>query len=270
MSTGIKNLLLKTFRNAEEASATLHLDPEKANRAGFRVVVVCITGALCLTMNAYLARNREAQHALVGWLGGADWIRWIDHKDNLQFARVLWWAGMVIFSQLVVPMLVVKWVLREKLASYGFRLRGAFTDWPIYLFAAAVVMPLAWFASANPGFLARYPFYSPPPGVGLWPTFAIWEAAYILQFAALEFFFRGFMLHGTKDRFGFYAIFVMTIPYCMIHFTKPFPETLAAIVAGIVLGIFSLKSGSIASGFLLHCGAALSMDFAALFRKGLL
>ena len=42
----------------------------------------------------------------------------------------------------------------------------------------------------------------------------------------LEFFFRGFILHGTKQRFGFYAIFVMIIPYCMIHFGKPIVETI--------------------------------------------
>ena len=62
-----------------------------------------------------------------------------------------------------------------------------------------------------------------------------WELAYGLQFIGLEFFFRGFMVHGTKHRFGFYAIFVMMVPYCMIHFRKPMPETCGAIVAGMVM-----------------------------------
>ena len=62
----------------------------------------------------------------------------------------------------------------------------------------------------------------------------------------------------------------MTVPYCMIHFGKPMPETIAAIVAGVVLGYMSLKSRNIWLGFLVHCGVALMMDIAALFRRGVL
>lgn len=140
---------------------------------------------------------------------------------------------------------------------------------PVYLLALVVILPLVYFFSATPAFQARYPFYAPRSGEALWPAFVIWEALYMLQFAAVEFLFRGFMLHGTKERFGFYSVFVMAIPYCMIHFAKPLPEALGAIVAGIVLGVFSLKSLSIVPGFLLHCGTALSMDIMALARKGM-
>ena len=75
-----------------------------------------------------------------------------------------------------------------------------------------------------------------------------WECSYGLQFIGLEFFFRGFMVHGTRHRFGFYAVFVMMVPYCMIHYQKPMPETFGAIVAGIVLGFMSLKMRSISDG----------------------
>jgi membrane protease YdiL (CAAX protease family) len=54
----------------------------------------------------------------------------------------------------------------------------------------------------------------------------------------------------------------------MIHFGKPFPETLAAIIAGIVLGTISLKSRSIWMGVAIHYTVALSMDIAALWQKG--
>jgi membrane protease YdiL (CAAX protease family) len=98
----------------------------------------------------------------------------------------------------------------------------------------------------------------------------IWEAAYICQFFALEFFFRGFMLHGLRHRLGFYAIFVMMVPYCMIHFQKPMPETFGAIAAGAVLGLMSLKTRSIWLGACLHVAVALSMDFLALWHRGML
>ena len=59
----------------------------------------------------------------------------------------------------------------------------------------------------------------------------------------------------------------MVVPYCMIHFGKPMAETIAAIVAGIALGILSLKSKSI-PGIFIHYSVAIAMDFAALYQKG--
>jgi len=60
----------------------------------------------------------------------------------------------------------------------------------------------------------------------------------------------------------------MSIPYCMIHFGKPFPETMAAIIAGIVLGTLSLKSRTIWMGVMIHYSVALTMDISALWQKG--
>ncbi|MCA9147548.1 MAG: CPBP family intramembrane metalloprotease, partial [Planctomycetales bacterium] len=84
---------------------------------------------------------------------------------------------------------------------------------------------------------------------------------------ALEFFFRGFMIHGTKRQFGPYCVLVMMVPYCMIHFTKPLPETFGAIIAGVVLGLMSLKTRSIWLGAALHIAVAWSMDVAALLSR---
>ena len=58
----------------------------------------------------------------------------------------------------------------------------------------------------------------------------------------------------------------MTVPYCMIHFGKPMPETFGAIGAGVVLGFMSLKTRSIWLGAMLHVAVAWSMDAAALWR----
>ena len=75
---------------------------------------------------------------------------------------------------------------------------------------------------------------------------------------------------GLRHRFGFYAIFAMMVPYCMIHFGKPMPETFAAIIAGIVLGFMSLKTRSIWLGAAIHVAVALGMDFLSLWHNGLL
>jgi membrane protease YdiL (CAAX protease family) len=133
------------------------------------------------------------------------------------------------------------------------------------------MLPLVYLMSLTSGFSAKYPFlhiYDGSTYLG-W-TFVCWELIYFVQFFGLEFFFRGFLLHSLKPSLGPYAIFVMTVPYCMIHFGKPMPETFAAIFAGIFLGWLSFKNGNIWMGLALHCTVALSMDVLALYNKGLL
>ena len=65
---------------------------------------------------------------------------------------------------------------------------------------------------------------------------------------------------------GSSVLLAMVVPYCMIHFGKPWAEALAAILAGVVLGTLSLKTRSIWSGFLIHVTVAVSMDLAALLQ----
>lgn len=77
-------------------------------------------------------------------------------------------------------------------------------------------------------------------------------------------------MQSLKPSLGFYSIFVMTVPYCMIHFGKPMTESFAAIFAGIFLGWLSYKNNNIWLGLLLHCTVALTMDVLALHHKGLL
>jgi membrane protease YdiL (CAAX protease family) len=56
---------------------------------------------------------------------------------------------------------------------------------------------------------------------------------------------------------------VMVVPYCMIHYGKPMPETLGAIVAGIVLGTLAMRTRSIWGGVLIHIAVAITMDMMA-------
>ena len=44
----------------------------------------------------------------------------------------------------------------------------------------------------------------------------------------------------------------MVVPYCMIHYGKPYLEAGAAIIAGVVLGSLSMRTRSIWAGFLVH------------------
>ena len=187
--------------------------------------------------------------------------------DNEQLSQLANWVFVLCTFYFIVPVVVIKFFFKEDLSDYGLRWKGAFKDYWVYLVMLGIMVPLVAFFSTTRSFQARYPFYDMMPGEKLYPNFWIWEAMYFCQFFSLEFFFRGFMTHGLKHRFGFYSVFVMTIPYCMIHFGKPLPETIAAIAAGIVLGTLSLKSRSILLGVLIHYSVGLMMDLAALYHK---
>jgi membrane protease YdiL (CAAX protease family) len=93
---------------------------------------------------------------------------------------------------------------------------------------------------------------------------------YWVQFFALEFFFRGWMVGALRHSLGSAAIFVMAVPYCMIHYGKPYLEAHGAIVAGVALGSLSMKTRSIYAGFLLHIAVAVGMDLLSLYKRGAL
>ena len=95
-------------------------------------------------------------------------------------------------------------------------------------------------------------------------TLLLWELLYIAQFVTLEMFFRGFMLHGLRRSFGANAIFVMMVPYFMIHFNKPMPEAVGAIGAGLILGTLAMRTRSIWGGAAIHVAVAVTMDLLAL------
>ena len=266
----INSKILSLIFLKSEANSLKFLQ-ENINRIDLKVVSICLIVALSLTCTRYLGNpwflisilNDLRLNQLAGIMQSI-----IDDPVNGQLYMLAYWAAVVIFFYLIVPAGIILFVFKEKLSDYGLSSKGALQDYPLYLCMLVFMIPLVIYFSGSASFLERYPFYEVAQGENLFPKFFIWEIIYFIQFVALEFFFRGFILHGTKQRFGFYAIFVMVIPYCMIHFGKPMAETIAAIIAGTVLGFFSLKSKSIWLGVMIHCSVALTMDLSALFRKG--
>jgi membrane protease YdiL (CAAX protease family) len=231
----------------------------------WKSLTVLVGVAVLLTVQRYFAMSDGLYRAL-------DLLRALGFDLHVPSARqhlaaMLYWALATSACYFIGPALVIRLAFGERLADYGFKLRGAFADGWVYLVMFAIMVPLVWWTSATARFQYTYPFYRPPPGPLGW-DFLAWEACYALQFVTLEFFFRGFLVHGTKHRFGAYAIPVMMIPYCMIHFGKPLLETLAAIVAGLALGFMSLKTRSVALGAAIHITVAVSMDLASLWRQG--
>ena len=90
----------------------------------------------------------------------------------------------------------------------------------------------------------------------------LYQSAYIIfYYFGWEFFFRGFLLFGLKDRFGdINAILIQTISSCLIHIGKPEGEILGSIIIGILFGIIALRTRSIWYVFLIHAAIGVFLD----------
>lgn len=242
-------------------------DVAKLDRKSVIALVYTAFGLTCI----YYLKNQEAIANILTGTRFESFGNQIAYWPENNLPGLTWWVGIVTIFYFVIPAIVIKYYYREQLADYG--LKHAIEPGFGKLLAAciAVMLPLVYWMSTTHGFSAKYPFLRIYNGESyLGQTLLIWELIYFIQFFGLEFFFRGFLVHTLKRSLGLYSIFVMTVPYCMIHFSKPPAETLSAIAAGIFLGWLSYKNGSIWLGLILHCTVAFSMDILALWNKGLM
>jgi membrane protease YdiL (CAAX protease family) len=179
----------------------------------------------------------------------------------------IWWS-FVRTGGYVLPLAI--WPLffkRDSLLDFGLRPRGFREHAWIYALCMTLMVPVLLIIKQRPDFGTYYPIYK--HAGRSWLDFTVWEIVYVAQFLGLEIFFRGWLIRATRV-FGVGAIWAMVVPYCMIHYGKPYLEACAAIVAGVVLGSLSMKTRSIYAGFLVHCTVAILMDILALDRRGAL
>lgn len=253
---------------SKENDAWLADSPTK--RDHFRSAIILTWVALGLAITEYWGDPRFVTAVLKSWdfTDAANRFNAYMHNGiDSRLHNLCWWSGVIIFVYFVVPVFITRYIFRMKLRDMGLRLKGSLQGWPLYVFMLAVMLPLVWYCSSTESFQQRYPFYKVQAGESLWPNFFLWEVVYFVQFFSLEFFFRGFITLGTRKSFGVMSIFVMMVPYCMIHFGKPMPETIGAIIAGIILGALSMKSRSVLLGVMIHYSVAITMDLFALWRS---
>jgi len=192
------------------------------------------------------------------------WLRFDRYGELYAYG---WWCLARSLGYVAVPFLAWKLLFREdSLLDMGLRTRGFVKHLWVYGACLAIVIPVMLLVSQQEDFGSYYPFYKQSSRSVF--DLVAWEAMYWIQFFALELFFRGWMLGALKRSMGSAAIFVMAVPYCMIHYGKPYLEAHGAIVAGVVLGSLAMRTRSIYAGFLLHVTVAVSMDLLSLYKRG--
>lgn len=240
-------------------------------RLDWQIVVVFTLGAVILSLLNYYG-------------GSGDWptmeifvfpfvddpsevvASWFRHPEYGRLLRLAYWSGTSVLGYFIIPVLVIWLFWKQRLADYGLPFPGKSTPFGFCLALFLVMLPFVLFVSFTESFQSSYPFYEHADRSVF--DFIAWQLIYAAQFFALEFFYRGFLIHGLKRRLGIYAIFVSMIPYVMIHFGKPVPETLGSIIAGIALGALSYHLRSIWPGVFLHIAIAFAMDVFSLSAQG--
>lgn len=176
-----------------------------------------------------------------------------------------WWLLCHIVCLGLIPLFVIKLVFKESVRDYGVQLGDTLAHWRGYLLLLLPLLALTVAASFSSDFIYQYPLY--PNAARSWADFLIWESMYICQFILVEFFFRGFMIQTLSRHFGSLSIWIMVVPYMMLHLPKPGLEAAGSIFFGFFLGMLALRSRSIWGGVAIHTTMALGMDIAALTHK---
>lgn len=234
-----------------------------------RPAVAFVIVAIVLTLQEYYGGRGTYDSMLRPWFAAHQsglWRKLINLAKYDELYGYAWWAFARAFGYVCVPYTVWKIVFpSDRLLDMGLRVRGLVRHAWVYVLCLVIVVPTMLLVSHQPDFGTYYPFYK--LSSRSWVDLMLWEAIYFGQFFALEMFFRGWLLGALRNTLGSGAIFAMTVPYCMIHYGKPYLEANGAIVAGIVLGSLSMRTKSIYSGFVVHITVALSMDLLALSHR---
>jgi membrane protease YdiL (CAAX protease family) len=232
------------------------IDEETTRDAGgkfdWRVLVVLVVAAVSLTLQEYIGDRGAFE-------------RWFPSRGPNPYYELrgfAWWSAWRVIGYVILPIAAILLMPGERVRDYNLSARGFFHHLWIYITLFALVLPAVIIASTTDQFRHTYPFYrmANRSQFDLWS----WETLYAAQFLSLEIFFRGFLLQGLRRALGSNAIFVMIVPYCMIHYGKPMTETLGAIGAGVILGTVAMRTKSIWGGVLIHVGVAMTMDVLAL------
>lgn len=209
----------------------------------FRSTVVLLTSAVCLA----------------AWHVTGNFNFWMDRTSGEVFAAVMFFASGAVLLGLI-PLLVVKLVLRERLVDYGVQWGDVGFALICCLFAAPLIVGVGYFSAQSPAFQAIYPLN---PLARQSNTALAWHiAGQLFWLAAWEFHFRGFLQHGLGQSFGApVGIMVQTLASVLAHFGKPGAEVFGSILGGILWGALAWRTRSLLASTFQHWLLGASLDF---------
>lgn len=260
--------LMAVIDEIDNAPESYTLSRKDATRRVFSVLA-CV--GICLLLIHYL-KYFNAFKASLYFLGNittdspSHYYDILVQNGFIRLAGYAWWTGWHVIGYLVLPYFFIKKILGLSIRDMGWRWNDTGAHSKDYVYLLSPILFFIVLVSFRSDFLNHYPFYK--QSSRSWFDFASWEILYLTQFICLEFFFRGFFVNALRPAIGVNAVWVMCVPYLMIHFPKLWIEATGAILFGFFLGLLALRSRSIWGGFFVHAGIAVSMDLASLIQQG--
>ncbi len=209
------------------------------NKSDVHTYVLLLSAPVLLTLYRY--------HAYPGFFT-PDFEFGLPADQNLSINQFIRFFGLFF----VLPALYVKLVMKQPLTDFGLGLGDVKTGLKILAFFIPIAVLAAYLASGKADVRGEYPLAHSLLSDQSYLIF--YELAYIVfYYIAWEFYFRGVLLFGLKDRFGvFNAILIQTISSCLVHIGKPEGEIMGSILAGIIFGIIAWRTRSIWYVFIIH------------------
>lgn len=187
-----------------------------------------------------------------------------DSNPDIYLIEYFYWFIGDFVTLLVLPVLIIKFIIKEKVTDFGLKAGDWQTGLKLSVMFFIIMLPLIWIFSSSTQFVSKYPHLLSVRSA--WSTFYIYEFGMLIYMFAWEFVWRGFMLFGLEEKFGYYAVLIQMIPFVILHNGKPMPETFGAILGGIALGILAFRTRSFLYGVIVHIGIMFSIDLICTLR----
>ncbi len=220
-----------------------------------KVIIIFISISILQTISWYYTSRRFFRY---------NFFDSLQDNPNVYLIEYLYWFIGDFLTFFILPVLVIKIILKEKIKNYGVTAGDYKAGIKISLIFLSIMIPIIWFASALPDFSSAYPQLKTT--IDSWNVFFIFELGLFVYLIAWEFVWRGFMLFGLKEKFGYYAIFIQMIPFLILHNGKPVLEAFGAIIAGLALGVLAFRTRSIIYCVITHACVMFSIDFISILR----
>lgn len=157
----------------------------------------------------------------------------------------------------VVPLLIIKWGLRERFADYGLTLGNGKQTLLSFALLGPPMLLMIYAMTRFPDVANAYSI-NPQRGLG----FGLHAAGFALFYVGWEIHFRGFLQFGVAASMGrVNAILVGMLASSLMHIGRPAGDLFGGILAGVLWGVLAFQTRSIVSGMMQHALMGLSLDF---------
>jgi uncharacterized protein len=226
-----------------------------ANSLDKKILVIFLSVAVLQTISWYITSRMFFR---------ANLFEQYQFHPQIYLIEYLYWFIGDFITFFVLPVLIIRIFFKEKCSGYGFQIGDYKVGLKITLIFILIMLPLIWFASASNTFANVYPHLN--SARDSWSVFIIYEIGLLIYMIAWEFIWRGYMLFGLYEKFGFYSLFIQMIPFVILHNGKPMLETFGSILAGLALGILALRTKSIYYCVIAHMSVMFSIDLISTLR----